>query len=180
MSHGSVRISPDGKLVAATDVCGPGVVDLRPRPRDGERQTFDGHGSDGVWSPDGQRLVFRSNSSGPFRLYLKSLTSQDPIPLTSGPLDYAGSFTPDGKEFVFSHGEPGTNSATYDIHVVSIDDPGRTRPLLNTKFSETYPNSVTGWPLAGVLFGRVRPVPGLRSTLSRTGQARCHFNGRRG
>ena len=169
MSHGSVRISPDGKLVAATEYYVDRVLwifDLVRGTR--ERQTFDGHGSDGVWSPDGQRLVFRSNSSGPFRLYLKSLTSQDPIPLTSGPLDYAGSFTPDGKEFVFSHGEPGTNSATYDIHVVSIDDPGRTRPLLNTKFSETYPTlSPDGHWLAycsdesGRSQVYVQPYPGL-------------------
>jgi Tol biopolymer transport system component len=140
MSHGLVRVSPDGKLAAVTEYYVDRLIwvfDLVRGTQD--RQTFDGHSADGVWSPDGQRLVFRSNNSGPTRLYLKSLASPDLIPLTPGPLDYAGFFTPDGKELVFTHGDYGTNSATYDIDVVSIDEPNKIRPLLNTRFNEIYP-----------------------------------------
>jgi serine/threonine-protein kinase len=141
MSHGSVRVSPDGKMAAVTEYYVDRLIWVFDLVRGTqERQTFDNHSADGVWSPDGQRLAFRSNSSGPTRLYLKSLGSPDPVPLTPGPLDYAGSFTADGKELVFSHGEAGNNSATYDIDVISIDEPNKIRPVVNTRFNETYPS----------------------------------------
>jgi serine/threonine-protein kinase len=140
MSHGSVRISADGKRLAVTEYYVERALWVYDTARETqERQTSDGQSSDGVWSPDGSRLVFRSNSSGPMRLYSKSINSPDVVPLTPGPMDYSGAFTLDGKELIFVHGEAGTTSQTYDLHVVSMDQPNKPRPLLNTKFSETHP-----------------------------------------
>jgi Tol biopolymer transport system component len=72
-------------------------------------------------------------------LYVQTLNSSDALPITQGPLDYPGFWTPDGKELVFAHADPTKRTPTYGIYVVSIDQPDKTRPLLNTSASETYP-----------------------------------------
>ncbi len=179
MSHGSVRISPNGKQLAVTEYYVDRVVWVYDTTRGTqERQTFDGQSSDGVWSPDGSRLVFRSNTSGPMQLYLKSLGSPDATPLTPGPMDYPGTFTADSKDLIFVHGEAGTTSASYDIYVVPIDQPNKTRPLLNSKFSETYPAlSIDGKWLAycsdesgrSEVYVQPYPGPGKRMTISTDG-----------
>jgi Tol biopolymer transport system component len=141
MSHGMVRISPDGKSASVTEYYVDRIVWVFDLLRGTlERQTFDSQSSDGIWSPDGQSLVFRSNNSGPTRLYLKSLSSSDPVPLTPGPLDYPGSFTTDGKEVIYTSGQPGISSSTYDIYVVRLDEPNKPRPLVNSKFTDSFPS----------------------------------------
>jgi Tol biopolymer transport system component len=178
MSHGTVRISPDGKQLSVTEFYIDRVLWVYNTARGTqERQTFDGLSSDGVWSPDGSRLVFRSNSSGPMRLYVKSLSSPDTAPLTPGPDDFAGTFTADGKDLIFAHGDAGT-TPTYDIDVVSLDQPNKIRPLLNSKFSETYPALSTDgkWLVycsnesgQSEVYVQPYPGPGRRVTISTNG-----------
>jgi serine/threonine-protein kinase len=140
ISYGSVRISPDGKSVIFTEYDVEKAVWLFDIVRGTlARQTSDGQSLDGVWSPDGSRIAFRSNRSGPTRLYLQGLNTTDAIPITPGPLDYAGDWTVDGKELVFAHADAAKAALNYDIYIVPVDQPNMIRPLLNTSASETYP-----------------------------------------
>jgi Tol biopolymer transport system component len=88
-----------------------------------------------IWSPDGSRLAFRSDRSGPARIYVKALNSPDATPLTEGPMDQPSAWTPDGKELAFVRG---TGSIT-NIYIVSLAEPNKVRPLLNTRFAERTP-----------------------------------------
>jgi Tol biopolymer transport system component len=60
-----------------------------------------------VWSPDGKRLVFTSSRGGQYRLYLKSVDSNEPetmIHEAEGPV-YPRAWSPDGKSVLFT--QPG-------------------------------------------------------------------------
>jgi Tol biopolymer transport system component len=135
------RISPDGKRVAFTQCCRAKediwVFDTTRQLL--ERQSSEGQSFRPIWSPDGSRLAFRSNRDGPNRIYVKNVDAEGITPITSGPFDDPGSWTPDGKEFAFVHAELGSSAFSYDIYVAAVDSPIKTRPLLNSRFNESYP-----------------------------------------
>ena len=55
------------------------------------------------WSPDGQRIAFRSNRSGSYNLYLMDADGRNVRRLTShGGNDHDPSWLPDGRSFVFT------------------------------------------------------------------------------
>ena len=51
--------------------------------------------------------------------------------LTEGPFDVPSSWTPDGKELLFTRGYTSLGGNT-DVYAVSIDAPGKVRPVLAT------------------------------------------------
>src|SRR5262249_28892592 len=73
-------------------------------------------------------------------LYMQALNGADATPLTPGPLDYPGAWSPDGKELLFAHADPTKRTPSYDIYAVSFDKPDQIRPILNSPASETYPD----------------------------------------
>jgi serine/threonine protein kinase/Tol biopolymer transport system component len=189
MSRISARISSDGKRVAFAEYYVDKhiwVLDLGRGTQ--ERQTSDGQNVGPIWTPDGSGIAFRSDWSGPGRLFLKRLDSSDVVPLTTDTKDSSSewndspsSWTPDGKQLAFVRtGETsdtgGTN--TLDIYVMSLDETNKPRPLLNSKYMEAYPEfSPDGHWLAycsdesgrSELYVQPYPGPGHRVLVSTDG-----------
>ena len=168
MSHISARVSRDGTRVAFGEYYVEKDIWVFDTVRQTlARQTFEGQNVYPIWSPDGSRLAFRSDRSGPIRVYIKEVTSPDAMVLSNGPLDTPSSWTPDGKELAFARTPTDPNS-TEDIYIVSVNEPNKVRPLLNNpRFGERQPEfSPDGRWLAycsnesGQLELYVQPYPG--------------------
>jgi serine/threonine protein kinase len=70
-----------------------------------DRVTYEGQNAFPIWSPDGSRMAFRSDRSGPLRIYVtQAANPQEVVELTSGPVDVPSSWTPDGKELAITRG----------------------------------------------------------------------------
>jgi Tol biopolymer transport system component len=124
-------------VVAVIDAEGKIVLENRSTL---DRFTFDAASTVGILSADGTRVAFNSNQTGPRRLYVRALNSVDATAITVGPEDTPGSWTPDGKEIAFVHGNPEAGSSSNDISLVAVDPPHEIRPLLNDpRFNEIYP-----------------------------------------
>ena len=88
-----------------------------------------------VWSPDGKRLVFRSNRQNVHDLYIAPATGagpESPFETSSGG-KYPTSWCRDGR-IIFHTRRGVTNS--YDVMIADPGFPGAARPLLDGKFNE--------------------------------------------
>ena len=105
-----LSVSPDGKRIAATLAEG-GSADLwiYNQERDAlTRLTQTGDSGDPLWSPDGSRVIY----TNPGSLWtLPADGSSPPAKLNSEQWAEADSFTPDGKELLYSTFSPATNEA---------------------------------------------------------------------
>jgi Tol biopolymer transport system component/aminoglycoside phosphotransferase (APT) family kinase protein len=137
-AHLTARVSPDGSRVLFNEYSVNADVWVYDTVRGSEtRQTLEGQNAFPIWAPpDGSRIAFRSDRSGPGRIYLKALNSPEVTALTPGPYDTPSSWTPDGRELAYVHATP---QGRPDIYVVSADKPGSGRPLIATAFDDTYP-----------------------------------------
>jgi len=136
-----VRLSPDAKSLAIN------ISDPRLGPPDiwiydvarglRTRFTFD-PSNDGlpVWSPDGSRIVFRSNRKGPYDLYIKKFAGSEPeeLLLESDRYKYPRSWSRDGRYVLFEILESQTN---FDIWVLPMTGEKKPFLFLQTKFSES-------------------------------------------
>jgi Tol biopolymer transport system component len=57
-----------------------------------------------AFSPDGGRIAFSSNRTGPLRIYVMNADGTDTRPLTAGPEDQHPTWSPDGKRIAFVRG----------------------------------------------------------------------------
>ena len=143
-----------------------------------ERATHEGQNSFPIWAMGGSRLAFRSDRSGPLRIYLsEDVSSREVTELTPGPFDVPSTWTPDGRELIFTRGFSSLGGDT-DIYAVSIDEPGNPRPILATTADERFPElSPDGRWLAYVsdetgrleLYVQPYPGPGRRVTVTSDG-----------
>ncbi|MCP3981684.1 MAG: hypothetical protein GY716_20480 [bacterium] len=150
------RLSPDGSRLAITDGTDALHVWIHDLQRGGaERLTTDGTNLWPIWSPDGRRVVFGSERSGPFNLYWKDVDSDGLAErLTrSDRVQIPGSIRPDGKVLAFSEFSPKTG---WDIWTLRLKPDTEPRPLLSTPQHETSPAfSPDGRLLAYTSGGRV-------------------------
>ncbi len=129
------RLSPDGRRIAVEIDQQVWTYDLA---RDTlTRLTFTGASNDApAWTPDGSRIVVRSNREGPpNRLFWQSADgSGGDQRLTDavGVADLAQSFSPDGRFLAFIRADPKT---LRDIWILSMQDRKRT-PFLVTQTTE--------------------------------------------
>lgn len=179
MARFAARVLPDGKRVAFSELHlnkDIWIVDSTRTTED--RATFEGQNSYPIFNPDGSRMAFRSDRSGPLAIYLASATNtRDVVQITQGPQDVPSSWTPDGKELAFTRGFAATGGNT-DIFVVSVDRPKEEKALLATSASETFPEfSPDGKWLAYIsnesgratLYVHPYPGPGARVTIASEG-----------
>ena len=100
------------------------------------RLTTGGRSFSSAWTPDGERLVANGYHSGQ-GLFWQPLDGGAVEPLlVRENVQYAGSWSPDGSVHAFVEVAPETKR---DVWLVSIDEEGDSRPLLNTRFEEYAP-----------------------------------------
>ncbi|MDA2928037.1 hypothetical protein MYX78_12555, partial [Acidobacteria bacterium AH-259-G07] len=139
-TYRSPRLSPDGSRLAI-DVVGRNtdvwIYDLAHDTS--TRLTFDpAVDAYPLWTPDGLRVMFRSNREVGQGLFWKAAdgTGQVERLTTSLNFQYPHSFAPDGKRLVFVEWNPETS---YDIHMLSTEGEPAAKPLLQTQFNEGQP-----------------------------------------
>lgn len=120
-----------------------------------------------IWTPDGRRIVWASTRDGtnPVLYWQAADGTGTPERLgRQGLAQFPSTVTPDGRSVLFFQGGNASNSVLERLLLQGGhgcgDRPARTEPAPDTR-------GVAGWPLAGVLIGRVRPAGDLCAALSR-------------
>ncbi|MBI4480410.1 MAG: serine/threonine-protein kinase [Acidobacteria bacterium] len=129
-AYGIQKLSPDGKRVLESFDGSVWIYDLSRDTM--TKMTFEGTASNNGWTPDGKRIIFRSNQhGGALNLYWKPADGSGAEErLTTSQYDQLpGSFTPDGKFFLFHEIDPKTN---YDIWVLPMEGERKPRVFLQT------------------------------------------------
>ena len=104
-----------------------------------DRATFEGQNAFPIFSPTGSRFAFRSDRNGPQQIFLsEGVNLREVKRLTPGPFDVPSSWTPDGKELVFTRGFTSLGGNT-DIYAVSVDQPDKVRAVVATPADERAP-----------------------------------------
>lgn len=89
-----------------------------------------------VWSPDGQRIAYVSNPTGPSDIYTRSLDPSAQPKLAYGSdniFKNAHDWTPDGKMLLFEQPEPGTG---WDVWMVPLEGDRVPVPLAHSQANE--------------------------------------------
>jgi len=136
----AARVLPDGKRVAYSELhLNKDIWIFDPARGTEDRATFEGQNAFPIWSPDGTRMVFRSDRTGPLAMYLAQGSNlRDVVQLTPGPMDVPSSWSADGKEIAFTRGFSATGGNT-DIYVVSVAEPHTVRAVVATPATESFP-----------------------------------------
>jgi dipeptidyl aminopeptidase/acylaminoacyl peptidase len=139
-------------LAASGQVAGgaPQIAGGAPQPITGIENAFP------AWSPDGSRIVFQSNRSGEWHLYLMTPDGEDLRDLTPGLKDCRNpSFSPDGKMVVFYSASSGND----EIYVMGADGSGP-RNLTHNPARDIHPH----WTPDGkrIVFNSTRDDPAAR------------------
>jgi Tol biopolymer transport system component len=135
-------LSPDGRKASVTRLTSAingdlWVVDLERAVA--TRATFDGStasGAAGIWSPDGSRIAFQCNPSGPYDVY-QALASgagpPEPLVQSNVVLKLPDDWTRDGKYLVFSQNDEATG---WDLWLLPLQGDRRAVPYLRSPFDE--------------------------------------------
>lgn len=138
-SYGFPRISPDGQQVAVWMQGAPGDIWIYSLAHDTlTRLTFDGNSVLPAWTRDGKRVAFGSGKNGLLNLYWKPAdgSAADERLATSEFLQLPGSFTPDGRAFLYTENGPKT---AQDIWILPLEGDRKPRVFLQTQFNEINP-----------------------------------------
>jgi len=135
------RISPDGARIAVSIADEESQIWIYDVSRDTLRRlTFERDGNMTMaWSPDGLRIVFRSNPDveGSYHLNLLAADGSSAVErlATSDYLPSPGSFSPDGRLVAFMEQNPESGR---DLWVLNLED-RKTQLFLKTSYEETAP-----------------------------------------
>ena len=173
------RVLPDGVRIASSELYVNKDIWLFDSSRGTEdRATYEGQNAFPIWAPDGSRFAFRSDRNGPQEIFVAEAANlREAKRLTEGPFDVPSSWTPDGRELVFTRGYSSIGGNT-DIYALSLDQPDKPRPVLATAADERSPElSPDGKWLAYVsnetgrleLYVQPYPGPGPRVTMTSGG-----------
>ncbi len=168
---GHPRFSPDGHRIAF-DIIGQStnIWTYELATKTLTPLTSGGNNDRPEWSPDGQRILFRSDrgkgsSSFWWQPYDGSGAAEPLFETTDGP--HEGVLTPDGRTLVYRSAPVSGGMGRRDIYSVSLDGDRKPQPILTSEFDESVPRlSPDGRWLAytsdesGALEVYVRPFPG--------------------
>ncbi len=130
------RISPDGNRLAFGEDQVLWIYDMKRRTR--TRFTTEGMNGEPIWTPDGKRLTFWSNTerADDNRLLWKAAdgSGQAELLMEEKLQTYPGSWSPDGQTVVFYGARPGGQS---DIWVLPLG--AKPQAIINTRFVERVP-----------------------------------------
>ena len=155
------RLSPDGRRIAVAIEEQETQTWLYDFARDAlTRFTLQGSMNyDPVWTPDGKRIAFRSNSQlklGPeyTNLFWQLADGGGGLEKLSDLHPGPSSWSPDGQVLALE-----TNSAggRWSIVVLRLSDRSE-QPLLQTSFNRRWPWPCSRWTLAGLYLGRIRSL----------------------
>ena len=134
------RVLPDGVRVAFSELYVNKDIWIFDTARGTEdRATFEGQNAFPIFSPTGSHFAFRSDREGPQQIFLNDgVNVRSAKRLTTGPFDVPSSWTPDGKELLFTRGFTSLGGNT-DIYAVSIDQPDKARAVAATPADERAP-----------------------------------------
>jgi Tol biopolymer transport system component len=127
--------APNGKKIAYTGVKpggGDGIFLMNPdgsRKHDLRTSSFAAEGA--IWSPDGSKIAYGAHADGNWAVWLMNADGSDQRQLTHPVLvepagtggDYPTSFSPDGRQILFSSGQ----HQTREIYSINLDGSGRRR-----------------------------------------------------
>jgi Tol biopolymer transport system component len=141
---GAFAASPDGTRLAVDTYDEPSdqrdvwIYDLKRGAR--SRFTFDpAMDINPLWSPDGRRVVFSSNRSGTYDLYVKDASGageEQPL-LAVGELVHACDWSRDGRHIALMRRGAGTS---WDIWALPMDGSGEPFPVVQTQFIDGRPS----------------------------------------
>ena len=133
------RLSPDGTRVALNDVT-TGDVEIRDLSREGVAKVTTSGARDGapLWTPEGNRIVFRSDRDDTLGLYMKPADGTG-VPVRLMEMRGATELKPmtwsqDARELVFDYRE--SDTASWNVGRVAMDGDGAWTPLLATVANE--------------------------------------------
>jgi Tol biopolymer transport system component len=131
-----------------------------------------------AWSPDGSRLAFASNRSGPYNIYARPVTGsgQEEVLFQSSQLKkWPVAWSPDGRSIVFVGGDPKSGD---DLWILPLEGDRKPVPYLATRFNESsgsispdgrwlaYTSDETG---RNEVYVQPFPEPGAKSQVSTGG-----------
>jgi TolB protein len=111
--------SPDGKRIAFVSdrSGGPQIYVMDVRTMSVKRITYSGkYNTDPQWSPCGDRIVYTGQSEGHFQIFTISPEGGDPVQLTYSGNNENPSWSPDGRQILFSSTRIGVKKALFVMH----------------------------------------------------------------
>ena len=134
------RLSPDGRQLAyEVEGASHDIFTYDFVRGTTTRMTLDGASHWPLWTPDGQRLTFRSWKTGTMTMWWMAADKSGPPEMLTdiGSMQSPESWSPDGRTLAFTQmDDPQSGS---DIYMLPLDGEKKPRAFLRTKFSEGSP-----------------------------------------
>lgn len=113
----SANVSPDGSMIAYDGDRGGGRRIYFLGTEANQQFRIEIIGEQASWSPDSQRIVYRSGRNNQTGIWISNRTDSGHIRITSGGSDSFPSWSPDGQTIAFSRDAGGN----VDIYTVNVD-----------------------------------------------------------